>query len=197
MRGLVLIGSFLVVLLLSVIALNHVNDALANITSGKNSSKILAKVNGMKISQSDLDRTIQILTSSKNFTVFKKDSLGNEILNQLINQELVRQASERSSIKEWKKVKKIIKEAKQDILSKYFLQIEIRKVISEETILNEYNVYVRMLGEDRNRTQPDILSRLRPKLESRLTEKVILNIFKRLREQGNVELINNAFKKNI
>lgn len=164
-------------ILSALIALTQISVAF-----GDNTSKILVKVNGKPIHQEDLDNAKQTLISKSGGIT------QNEILDRLINQELVRQAIRKSYLKERSDVREAIEIATQDVLYGFFLQEEVKRILTEETLLNEYNEYIKMLSESREGTQPSTLVQLHSQLESRLVEKGIVNVFKKLRAQGKVEL---------
>ncbi len=122
-------------------------------------SKVVAKVNGQPITQKDLDNAVKMLigtlpiqgqNAEKALAEIEKnkDKLSDDMLDALIAQELVKQAAEKSNIKDKDEVKEAIRLATQSIVSEAYLQEQVKKVVTEETIRKEYDDYVKTIDKD-------------------------------------------------
>lgn len=123
------------------------------------SSKVVAKVNGQPITQKDLDNAVKMLigtlpiqgaNAEKALAEIEKnkDKLKEDMLDALIAQELVRQAAEKSNVKDKEEVKEATRLAVQSIVSEAYLQETVKKAVTEEAVRKEYDAYVKTIGQE-------------------------------------------------
>ncbi|ADY73526.1 peptidyl-prolyl cis-trans isomerase domain-containing protein [Desulfurobacterium thermolithotrophum DSM 11699] len=102
--------------------------AVTSLTA-QGSDKILAKVNGKPITESQLEEVLKGLPAKYN-SVKNNPQFQSQVLNSLINQELLYQEAKKEGIEKNAKVQRQIKEAKEQILINALLEkhLKISKV---------------------------------------------------------------------
>jgi peptidyl-prolyl cis-trans isomerase C len=104
-------------------------------TCASAADKILAKVNGKPITESQIKEVLDRLPANYN-SVKNNPQFRDQILNTLINQELLYQEAEKEKIEKDKKVQKQIEEAKKQIVINALLEKHLKpkdvKVTDEE-----------------------------------------------------------------
>jgi peptidyl-prolyl cis-trans isomerase C len=115
------------ILTLSIVAVTSISATAAD--------KVLAKVNGKSITESQLKEVMSRLPANYK-SVKNNPQLRKQILNTLINQELLYQEAEKENIEKDKKVQKQIEEAKKQIVINALLEKHLKindvKVSDEE-----------------------------------------------------------------
>jgi peptidyl-prolyl cis-trans isomerase C len=114
-------------LTLSIVAVTSISASAAD--------KVLAKVNGKSITESQLEEVVNRLPANYN-SVKNNPQFREQILNTLINQELLYQEAEKEKIEKDKKVQEQIEEAKKQIVINALLEKHLKindvKVSDEE-----------------------------------------------------------------